>query len=82
MIGEEAGGDILGKRDASLAVDSDVIVVVDPAQIVEGEMAGERGGLGAKPLPSRSRRRKLHRCCNRRARNPACCNGSQAICAR
>jgi hypothetical protein len=27
-----------------------VIVVVDPAQIVEGEMAGERRGLGANPF--------------------------------
>src|SRR4029077_12225129 len=45
MVSEEARGDIFGKRDAGLAVDGDVIVVVDPAQIVEGEMAGERGRL-------------------------------------
>src|SRR4029077_8815291 len=47
MIGEEAGGDILGESDASLAVDGDVIVVVDPAQIIESEMAGKRSRLRA-----------------------------------
>ena len=47
MIGEEARGDVLGEGDAGLAFDGDVIVVVDPAQIVEGEMAGERGRLRA-----------------------------------
>src|ERR1700735_2363281 len=47
MIGEEAGGDILGESDASLAVDGDVIVVVDPAQIIKSEMAGKRSRLRA-----------------------------------
>ena len=47
MVSEEARGDIFGKRDAGLAVDGDVIVVVDPAQIIQGEMAGERRGLRA-----------------------------------
>src|ERR1700692_1238439 len=45
MISEEARGDSLSKCNAGLAVYGDVIVVVDPAQIVEGEMAGERGRL-------------------------------------
>ena len=47
MVGEEARGDIFGKGDAGIAVDGDVIVVVDPAQIIQGEMAGERSGLRA-----------------------------------
>ena len=47
MVGEEARGDIFGKGDAGLAVDGDVIVVVDPTQVVESEMAGERRGLRA-----------------------------------
>ena len=47
MVSEEAGRDILGEGDAGLAFDGDVIVVVDPAQIVEGEMAGQRRRLRA-----------------------------------
>ena len=46
-IGEEARRDILGEGDAGLAFDGDVVVVVDPAQVVELEMAGERGRLRA-----------------------------------
>jgi hypothetical protein len=36
---------IFGEGDACLALDGDVIVVVDPAQVVELEMAGQRGRL-------------------------------------
>src|SRR6516164_6709111 len=50
MVGEKARGDIFGKRDAGLAVDGDMIVVVDPAQIIESKMAGERGRLRADAL--------------------------------
>jgi hypothetical protein len=35
MAGEEARGDVLGEGDLGLAVDGDVIVVVDPEQILE-----------------------------------------------
>src|SRR5918911_4132515 len=38
-VGEKAGGDVLGEGKARAALDADVIVVVDPAQIVELEMA-------------------------------------------
>ena len=49
-IGEEARRDILGEGDAGVALDGDVVVVVDPAQVVEAEMAGERGRLRADAL--------------------------------
>src|SRR4029079_1323745 len=42
--------DILAEGDAGLALDSDAIVVVDPAQVVELEMAGERRSLRAHPF--------------------------------
>src|SRR6185437_11142683 len=41
---------VLGKGDGGIAFDRDVVVVVDPAQIVEREMAGKRGRLGAHSL--------------------------------
>ena len=40
-IGEEARGDIFGEGELRVALDGDVVVVVDPAEIVEAEMAGE-----------------------------------------
>jgi hypothetical protein len=49
-IAEEARRDILGKGDARVAFDRDVVVVVDPAQVVETEMAGQRGRLRANPF--------------------------------
>src|SRR4029077_11509915 len=42
-VAEEAGGDVLGEGDARVSFDGDVVVVVDPAEVIEGEMAGERG---------------------------------------
>ena len=50
VIGEKAGRDILGEGDARVALDGDVVVVVDPAEIVEAEMPGQRGRLGADAL--------------------------------
>ena len=41
-ITEKAGRDVLGKGDARIAFDGDVIVVVNPAEVIEREMAGER----------------------------------------
>src|SRR4051812_20163190 len=37
---------VLGKREARTAFDRDVIVIVDPAEIVEAEMSGQRRSLG------------------------------------
>src|SRR5262249_23606217 len=42
-VAEEAGGDVLGEGDARVAFDGDVVVVVDPAEVIEGEVAGQRG---------------------------------------
>src|SRR6185437_10050511 len=47
---EEACRDILIKRNAGIAVNRDVVVIVDPAEVIEREMAGERRGLGAHAL--------------------------------
>ena len=41
-ITEKAGRDVLGKGDARIAFDGDVIVVVNPAEVIERQMAGER----------------------------------------
>ena len=49
-IGEEPRGDILGESQARLALDRDVVVVVDPTQIVEAQVARQRGRLGADAL--------------------------------
>src|SRR5262245_56724460 len=49
-IGEEAGSDILCKRDARVSFDRDVVVVPNPAEIVESQMGGERRRFRADPL--------------------------------
>src|SRR4029077_20483658 len=49
-IAEKAGGDILGEGEARVALDGDVVVVVDPAEVIEAEMPGERGRLRADAL--------------------------------
>ncbi len=49
-VREEAGGDILREGDARAALDGDAIVVVDPAQVVEAEVAGQGGRLGRDAL--------------------------------
>ena len=41
----EAGGDVVAVGELGVAVDRDVVVVVDPAEVVELQVAGERGGL-------------------------------------
>ena len=46
-IGEKARRHVFGEGDFGFAFDGDVVVVVDPAQIIELKMTGERGGLGA-----------------------------------
>src|SRR5262249_28917070 len=44
-VGQEPPSDILGERDIRLAFDGDVVVVVDPAQVVELEVSRQRRGL-------------------------------------
>jgi hypothetical protein len=45
-VGEESGGDIFGKRDAGIAFDGDVVVVPNPTEVIEAEMACQRGSFG------------------------------------
>ena len=47
VVGGVAGGDVLGKREAGVAFDGDVVVVVEHDEIVEFEVTGEAGGLGS-----------------------------------
>jgi hypothetical protein len=44
-VGLEAAGDVLGKGERRVAVDGDVVVVVDDRQLSQSQVAGERGGL-------------------------------------
>ena len=44
-VGPEALGDVVVVGQRGVAVDRDVVVVVDADQLAEREMAGERGGL-------------------------------------
>lgn len=45
-VGQKPGGDVFGKRDVGVAFDRDVVVVVDPAEIVEPEVRGQRRRFG------------------------------------
>ena len=45
-IREKSRGDIFGKRDTRIAFDADVVVVPNPTEIIEAEMAGQRGSFG------------------------------------
>ena len=49
-VAHEAGGDVVAVGEVGLAVDRDVVVVVDPAEVVELEVAGERGGFAGDAL--------------------------------
>ena len=44
-VAHEARGDVVAEGEVGVAVDRDVVVVVDPAEVGELEVAGERGGL-------------------------------------
>ena len=41
-VTQEPGGDVLREGDARVSLDGDVVVVVDPTEVVEAEMAGQR----------------------------------------
>src|ERR1041385_1456460 len=49
-VGQEPGGDILGKGDVRVALDGDVIVIENPAEPVQAEMTGQRSGFRGDPL--------------------------------
>ena len=45
VVGPEALGDVVAVRQLGVAVDRDVVVVVDADQLAEPEVPGERAGL-------------------------------------
>src|SRR5262249_57943356 len=49
-ISEEASRDVLSERQTRAPLDRDVVVVIDPAQIVEAEMTGQRRRFGPDAL--------------------------------
>ena len=49
-VAEEARGHIFGEGDVGVAFDGDVVVVVDPAKVVQLQVAGQRGGLAGDAL--------------------------------
>ena len=49
-VADEARRDVVGEREARGALDRDPVVVVDPAEVLEPEVAGQRGRLGGDPL--------------------------------
>ena len=48
-VADEAGRDVLSERDVGVALDRHPVGVVDPAQVGQLQMAGERGGLREMP---------------------------------
>ena len=49
-VADEAGGDVVAVGQRRVALDGDVVVVVDPAQVRELEVPGQRGGLAGDPF--------------------------------
>src|SRR4029077_11487352 len=46
-VGEKTRGHVLGESDVRVPFDADMIVVPDPAKIIQTEMTGERGSFGS-----------------------------------
>jgi hypothetical protein len=46
----ELGGDVLAEGEVGVPLDGDPVAVVDPAQVGQLPVAGERGGLGGDAL--------------------------------
>ena len=44
-VGDKAGGHVLGERDVGVALDGHPVGVVDPAQVGQAQVAGQRGRL-------------------------------------
>src|SRR5262249_35699174 len=49
-VADEAGGDVVGESQCRVPFDGDVVVVVDPAEVGELQVAGQRGSLGRDAL--------------------------------
>jgi hypothetical protein len=45
-IGQKSLGDILREGDPRVSLNGDVVVVVDPTEVVESAMRGKRSGVG------------------------------------
>src|SRR4029077_6236499 len=46
-VGKKTRGHVFGKCDVRVPFDADVIVVPDPAEVIETEMTGEGGSFGS-----------------------------------
>ena len=66
-VGLVALADVLGERERGVALDRDVVVVVERDQPAEAEVAGERRGLGRRRPPAGRRRRRSRTCSGRRS---------------
>src|SRR5271170_4883496 len=49
-IAEKPGGDVFGEGDVCIPFDGDVVVVVDPAEVVQAQMPGQRSRLRRDPF--------------------------------
>ena len=49
-VTEETSGHVFRERQARVAFDGDVVVVVDPAEVVQAQVAGQGGSLGRDSL--------------------------------
>ena len=49
-IGQEARRDVVAEGEIGVAFDRDAVAVVDPAEVAEHQVAGERGGLAGDAL--------------------------------
>src|SRR5215831_1826905 len=87
-VGKEPRSDIFSERDIRLAFDGDAIVIVDPAEVIELEVPGERGGLagdafhhatvaaeGINPIPEQFKAWFVVSCCE-----PFLCDGHSHAC--
>jgi hypothetical protein len=43
VVGQKTGGDVLRERDLGIALDGDMVVVPDPAKVIEAKMTCQRG---------------------------------------
>ena len=68
-VPDEARGHVIAERQRRIALDGDVVVVVDPAEVIELEVARQARRPRWRFLPSGSRRRTGRKCHSRKARN-------------
>ena len=49
-VPDEARGHVIAERQRRIALDGDVVVVVDPTEVIELEVSCQRGGLAGDPF--------------------------------